>query len=83
MAKVTSLCRVCGNTYIPCSDCVSDNSSFHWREVACSYQCGAEYLRQVLEARNVNPIKTKENIQIDKTLKMNDSSSSKISKKIK
>lgn len=58
MSKVTDSCRVCGTYFIPCSDCVTDNSSFHWREVACSLECGKEYLRQILESREVKPIKT-------------------------
>lgn len=65
MTKVTSLCRVCGNLFTPCVDCVSDNSAFHWREVACSIECGTEYLHQVLNEREVKPIKTIDNKPIE------------------
>jgi hypothetical protein len=58
MSKVTKPCRVCGKTFVPCKDCVNDKTAFHWREVACSEECGKEYLRQVMEARTVKPIKT-------------------------
>lgn len=65
MSKITMPCRVCGNLFTPCVDCVSDNSAFHWREVACSLECGTEYLRQVLNEREVKPIKTIDNEPID------------------
>jgi hypothetical protein len=65
MSKVTKPCRVCGKEFVPCKDCVNDYVAFHWREVACSEECGKEYLRQVMEARNVEPIKTVENIKSD------------------
>ena len=49
--KVKKECRVCGKLFVPCSTCENDNTAFHWRSVACSQECGKEYLRRVLEAR--------------------------------
>jgi hypothetical protein len=50
--KVQKPCRVCGKLYTPCSDCENDKEIFRWRTVACSYECGQEYLKRVLEARS-------------------------------
>lgn len=49
--KVQKPCKVCGKMYTPCVDCERDNSVFHWRVVACSPTCGAEYLRRIEESR--------------------------------
>lgn len=49
--KVKKPCRVCGKLYTPCSDCENDNVAFHWRTVACSYECGMEYFRRIEESR--------------------------------
>lgn len=56
--KVQKPCKVCGKMYTPCGYCESDKSAFHWRTVACSYACGQEYLRRVMEARSKNKEKT-------------------------
>jgi hypothetical protein len=45
-------CRVCGALYPPCKNCEDDKSMFHWREVACSYEHGQEYLRREMERRS-------------------------------
>lgn len=50
--KVKKTCRVCGKMYVPCTDCENDNTVFHWRTVACSYECGKKYFEKVLEERN-------------------------------
>lgn len=50
--KVKKHCRVCGKMYVPCADCENDNTVFHWRTVACSYECGKKYFEKVLEERN-------------------------------
>ena len=50
--KVQKPCNVCGRLYTPCGDCERDNTAFHRRTVACSYKCGQEYLRRVMEARS-------------------------------
>lgn len=49
--KVQRPCRVCGKLFTPCGDCERDLTAFHWRTIACSYECGKEYLRRVMESR--------------------------------
>ena len=61
MPKVTRICRVCGKQYVACA--TPNYGVFRYTDVACSKECGQEYLRQVLEARgesgadNVEPVK--------------------------
>lgn len=56
MPTVKKTCRVCGKSYEACRTAKRDLTGvFHWQEVACSPECGAEYLRQVTEARNPAP----------------------------
>lgn len=49
--KVQKPCKICGKLYVPCGDCEHDNVAFHWRTVACSYECGQAYLAKVMAAR--------------------------------
>lgn len=51
MPRATKECRVCGKTYTACNTNRHFDGSFHWREVACSPECGQEYLRQVIASR--------------------------------
>lgn len=51
MPKATKICRVCGKQYEACHTEKVDGT-FRWQEVACSPECGEEYLRRVMEARN-------------------------------
>ena len=51
MANKKQPCRVFGKLFTPCGYCENDDTAFHWRSIACSYECGKEYLRRVLEAR--------------------------------
>lgn len=44
-------CRVCGKDYEPCYSTGLQNGVFRWREVSCSPECGAIYLRQIQESR--------------------------------
>lgn len=44
-------CRACGKLYTPCANCENDNTAFHWRTVACSYECGMEYFKAVMKNR--------------------------------
>ena len=46
----TAKCRVCGKEFTPCRT-PNPNGMFRWREVACSFECGQEYLQRVMEAR--------------------------------
>ena len=63
--KVQKPCKVCGKMYTPCADCENDKTIFHWRTVACSYECGMKYFKMVEEARKPkeekNEIETVEN----------------------
>lgn len=52
MSLVKKPCRICGKLYIPCSYCEHENTAFHWRAVACSRECAAEYFRRVTAARD-------------------------------
>lgn len=64
--RVQKPCKVCGKLYTPCSDCENDKAIFRWRTVACSYECGQEYLKRVMDARSNNTVK---NEQEKKTFK--------------
>ena len=55
MPKSTKICKVCGSEYEYCRTLRHTEGVFRWQEVACSPECGAEYLRQVTEARNPAP----------------------------
>lgn len=52
MPIAKKVCRVCGKSYEACRSAKRDIGVFHWQEVACSPECGTEYLRMVNEARN-------------------------------
>lgn len=43
-------CRVCGKAYKPCRSEIQ-SGVFRWQAVACSPECGAEYLRRIEESR--------------------------------
>ncbi len=49
--KVKRPCRVCGKLFTPCTDCENDKTAFHWRTIACSYECAIAYLKKVQELR--------------------------------
>lgn len=51
MAVHTIPCRVCGKMFTPCNKTSNALGAFNYREVACSPECGAEYLRRVQAAR--------------------------------
>lgn len=51
MAVRTIPCRVCGKMFTPCNKTSSALGAFNYREVACSPECGAEYLHRVQAAR--------------------------------
>ncbi|WP_206459450.1 hypothetical protein [Anaerovorax sp. IOR16] len=56
MTKVQRPCKVCGKMFTPCFDCIQDKNAFHWRAVACSEECGREFLKLVLEDRAIKDI---------------------------
>ena len=51
MAVHTIPCRVCGKMFTPRNKTSGALGAFNYREVACSPECGAEYLRRVQVAR--------------------------------
>ena len=52
MAKRTVSCRVCGKLFVPCNKSSASLGAFNYHSIACSPECGAEYLRRVQAARN-------------------------------
>ena len=46
---------MCGKSYEACRTMSKTAGVFRWQEVACSPECGAEYLRRITEARNPTP----------------------------
>lgn len=53
MGKYIKTCRVCGKSYEGCSATQRADGVFRWQEVACSPECGAQYLAAVNAARSV------------------------------
>ena len=54
MPKVKLTCRVCGKEYEACQTARRKiDGVFRWQEVACSPQCGTEYLRRVSASRGL------------------------------
>lgn len=51
MAKLTKRCRVCGKEFEACRSLRVGSTVFNWREVACSPECGVEYLRLIDASR--------------------------------
>lgn len=45
MATIIKKCRVCGKDYEACRSVTPQVGVFRWQSVACSPECGAEYLR--------------------------------------
>lgn len=58
MADAKRICRVCGKAYTACRT-MSTPGVFRWQEVACSPDCGEEYLRRVIAARTPQPVQKK------------------------
>lgn len=61
MANRTASCRVCGKQFVPCGKSSAEIGAFNYREVACSPECGQEYLRRVLENRNSSKDRSEDN----------------------
>lgn len=53
MPKVTKNCRCCGKEYKVCPDTKTVPGVFKWQDVACSPECGEEYLRKINESRGI------------------------------
>lgn len=54
MPKVQMKCRVCGKSYEACRSLDRSTGVFRWQSVACSPECGAEYLRLIEESRGIS-----------------------------
>lgn len=59
MGTAMKQCRVCGKEYEACRSANRTAGVFRWQEVACSEECGAEYLRQINESRKTSGSATK------------------------
>lgn len=53
MATAMMTCRVCGKEYPACHSLRRGDTTFRWQAVACSPECGAEYLRQINLSRGI------------------------------
>lgn len=51
MATAIKVCRVCGKEYEACHSARTVQGVYRWQEVACSPECGAKYLADVLASR--------------------------------
>ncbi len=46
-------CRVCGKDYEACHTIRPTSDYFRWQDVACSPECGAKYLADIMASRAV------------------------------
>jgi len=51
LATIIKKCRVCGKDYEACRSVTPKVGVFRWQSVACSPECGAEYLRRLRISR--------------------------------
>lgn len=51
MATGMKICRVCGAEYKACQATKLVDGVFRWKDVACTPECGQEYLRRILASR--------------------------------
>lgn len=51
MAIVTKICKVCGKKYEGCTNAEKYDGVFRYQTVACSPECGAIYLAQIMKSR--------------------------------
>lgn len=51
MPKGTRICKICGKEYEYCKTQRASNI-FRWQDVACSYEHGQEYLKQIIRSRS-------------------------------
>lgn len=51
MNTATKVCKTCGKTYEYCHTFRRDSGVFRWQDVACSPECGQQYLIAVKIAR--------------------------------
>lgn len=67
MPQATKECRVCGKTYTACNTNRHFDGSFHWREVACSPDCGKVYLQRIMESRGEKAAEPAQATQVAQT----------------
>ena len=71
MANVIKTCKVCGKKYEGCSNAEKYDGVFRYQTVACSPECGAIYLAQIMEARGLSADSVESNIESTPTGKPN------------
>lgn len=52
MISAIRKCRVCGKEHEVCRSAKKVPGVFHWQEVACSPECGEEYLKRIIASRS-------------------------------
>lgn len=58
MARIKRICKNCGAEYICCNRTSENDGMFHWKDVACSLECGLKYVAEVEAERAKNRVKT-------------------------
>lgn len=66
MATRTMPCRVCGKQFVPCGKSSKEIGAFNYMEVACSPECGTEYLKRVIASRS-GGVEKKAEVKAEKT----------------
>lgn len=51
MNTATKICKTCGKTYEACYTFGRNPSVFRWQDVACSPECGQQYLKAIRISR--------------------------------
>ncbi len=51
MAIITKTCKICGKKYEGCTNAEKYDGVFRYQTVACSPECGAIYLAQIMKSR--------------------------------
>ena len=63
-------CRVCGKEYEACHTIRPTSDYFRWQDVACSPECGAKYLADIMASRAVPEKETVIEPAVDKAEKL-------------
>ena len=66
MATAMMKCRVCGKEYPACHSLRRGDTTFRWQAVACSPECGAEYLRQINLSRGIEQPEQEQPVAVEK-----------------
>lgn len=66
MATAMMKCRVCGKEYPACHSLRRGDTTFRWQAVACSPECGAEYLRQINLSRGIEQPEQEQPVVVEK-----------------